>query len=72
MSMNEVHFLISKDHRTKLLMSKFRLHKHLKNVWVFLGRDFLLSQVMNHVCVVWLLTREILGSNLALVISFFE
>jgi len=42
-----------------------------RDVRVFSDRDFLLSQVMNHVCVVWLLTREILGSNLALVISFW-
>jgi len=73
MSVNEVHFLINKDRRTKLLMSKFRLQKHLKRCTGFFGhRLFPRKLWIMFVCVVWLLTREILCSNLVLVMSFFE
>jgi len=74
MSINEVHFLIDKTTGQNCLYLSSGFRNISRDVRMFLDRDFLLLQVMNHVCfcVVWLLTRKIMGSNLALVISFFE
>jgi len=72
MCMDDIHFLNSKDQRTELLMCKFRLQKHLKRCMGVFGQTFSSRKLwIMFVCVVWLLTREILGSNLALVISFW-